>query len=252
MKLAGALVLVLLAAPCGAAGAAKSAVVFPSGPSIPENLLRIEIDFGAPLGHILDVERIKLLDGAGSEIGEAFLDLPLPDREMRRFTLLLHPGRVKSGVGANLALGRALRAGEKVTLVITDPALTQPLRKTWQVEAFDADSPRPQRWIFTAPAYYSRDPLVVRFDGALSSTARSLIAIRGPDGERIPGAAHLEAGETAWRFVPAQPWRAGAYALVTHPQLEDPAGNRPCAPFELARGSRVRCEEESVMPFVVR
>jgi pimeloyl-ACP methyl ester carboxylesterase len=71
-----------------------------------------------------------------------------------------------------------------------------------------------------------------------------LIAIRGPNGRRLAGTSSLEDGETVWRFVPTRPWQAGSYAVVTHQDLEDPAGNRPCAPFEVIDASRVRCEEE--------
>jgi hypothetical protein len=40
--------------------------------------------------------------------------------------------------------------------------------------------------------------------------------------------------------VPARPWRAGSYAVVTHPDLEDAAGNRPCSPFEISVTKEVR------------
>ena len=57
------------------------------------------------------------------EIDWPFLDLPLPAADGRRVAILLHPGRVKSGLQANLRRGRALRRGAKVTLVIRHPEL---------------------------------------------------------------------------------------------------------------------------------
>ncbi len=167
-------------------------------------------------------------------------------------TILLHPGRVKSGVGANLAFGRALHAGSMVTLVVDHPALAKPGRKTWRVTAFDAESPQPTRWTFEPPRRGSRSPIVIHLDAPISSSAEALIAIRGPDGRRLAGTARLEDGETVWRFVPARPWRAGPHAVVTHQDLEDPAGNRPCAPFELIDASRVRCEEGTAKAFLTR
>jgi hypothetical protein len=80
---------------------------------------------------------------------------------------------------------------------------------------------------------------VLRLDTPISSSAETLIAIRGPDGRRVAGTTHLEAGETVWRFVPARAWRAGSFAVVIHPDLEDAAGNRQCAPFEVIDASRV-------------
>src|SRR5262245_61367316 len=95
-------------------------------------------------------------------------------------------------------------------------------------------------------------PLCLSCHFQISASAETLIAIRGPDGRRLAGASRLEDGETVWRFVPVRPWRASRYAVVAHPNLEDPAGNRPCAPFEVIAASRIRCEEGTVQPFRAR
>lgn len=245
--LAAALLWAVAASPGFAAG--PSVTIYPSGATVPENLLRIELRFSDPLREPLTIAEVRLLDARGREIPSPFLDLPLPTADGRRVTILLHPGRVKSGLQANLTLGRALHAGATVTLVVDHPALAQPVRKTWQVTPFDAVSPQPERWRFAPPRRGSRSPLVVHLDAPISSTAEVLIAIRGPDGERVAGVARLEQGETVWRFVPTQPWRVGNYALVTHPDLEDPAGNRPCATFETIKASQVRCAQGTVQTF---
>jgi hypothetical protein len=223
--------------------------VFPSGPTVPENVLRIELRFSVALHPALSISNIKLVDANGHEIKDPFLDLLLPSSDDKRVTILFHPGRVKTGVGANVALGRALHAGENVTLVIDHPALAKPVCKTWQVTAFDSESPQPARWTFESPRPGSRSPLVLHLDKSISSTAEKLIAIRGPDGERLAGDGRLENGETVWHFVPYRPWQAGNYAVVTHPDLEDCAGNRTCAPFEAAGESRIRDKAGTVQPF---
>src|SRR5437879_1650774 len=92
--------------------------VYPSGSSIPENLLRIELRFSAPLAGTLAMRLVRLLDAERQEIEGAFLDLPLWSADGSRVAFLLHPGRVKSGVGANVTHGRALHAGSNVTLVV--------------------------------------------------------------------------------------------------------------------------------------
>jgi hypothetical protein len=239
----------LIAASTAAIIAKPSVFVYPSGPAVPENLLRIELRFSLPLQSPLTLDQIKLSDADGIEIKEAFLDLPLPSRDGKSVTILFHPGRVKSGVGANPALRRALHAGTTVTLLINHPALASPVRKSWQLTAFDDKSPQPSHWTFEMPQRGSRSELVLQLDKPISSSAEQLIAIRGPDGSRLAGEAHLENGETTWRFTPARSWRAGNYAVVTHPDLEDSAGNRPCAPFEIADASRVRDEEGTIRTF---
>jgi len=237
----------IASAPASAAKPAGHA--YPSGPSVPENLLRIELRFSRPLRKPLLMDRVKLIGENGQAIQDVFLDLSLPNPDATRVTLLLNPARVKSGVGANLAVGRALHFGSTVTLVVDDPALARSIRKAWVIVGLDTEAPNPALWTFDRPTRGTRLPMVVHLDGPIASSSEGLIAIRGPDGRRVAGVARLENGESTWRFTPARAWRTGTYALVTHPELEDPAGNRPCAPFEAPRVSSVQCNEGTTQTF---
>jgi hypothetical protein len=225
--------------------------IYPSGASVPENLLRIEVRLSAPLRAPLDLSRVRLLDEQGREIPEPFLDLALTSANGRRMTLLLHPGRVKTGLGANLALGRALQAGNAVTLVIDDPALGRDLRKSWQVIAAETEGPAPSRWVMNQPVAGTRAPLVVRLQAPISAASDDLIAVRQPGGRRASGRIRLSEGETVWTFKPVERWRTGTYALVTHPDLETPSGNRTCARFEQVGASRAECGSGAMVPFDV-
>ena len=133
--------------------------------------------------------------------------------------------------------------------MIDHPELTHTGRKFWQVTDFDTQTLTPARWRFDPPRVGSRSPIVLQLGAPISSVAETLIAIRGPDGSRIVGSIALEGGETIFRFTPAQPWRAGDFAVVVHPDVEDAAGNRQCAPFEVTNASRIQCEQETVLPF---
>jgi hypothetical protein len=231
-RLFAALATALAAAAAVAAPSAPPASVTPSGATLPENLLRIELHLRRPLSHPLAMAHVRLLSADGTPIPGALLDLPLPDGDGRTLTLLLGPARVKSGVGANLAMGRALRAGEDVALLVDDPQWAAPLRKRWRVVPAATQALDPAAWRFDAPRAGTRQPLVVRLAATLTASSTALIAVRGPGGERVGGTASLRDGETTWRFRPATAWNVGPHALVLHPRLEDVAGNRPCAPFE--------------------
>ena len=231
-------------AAAAAAYVAFSASVTPSGDSVPDNLLRIELHLARPLSHALAMEHVRLVDEDGETIAGAFLDLPLPGDDGRTITLLLHPGRVKTGVGANVAMGRALRPGHDVGLVVDDPQFPARIRKRWHVTQAHDEDLLARDWRWTLPAVGSRAPLRVTLDSALTSSSASLIAVRGPGGERMAGTASLRVGETVWEFVPTRPWHAGHHALVVHPRLEDVAGNRPCTPFETAALSTIPCSVE--------
>jgi hypothetical protein len=195
-----------------------------------------------PLRTPLDMAHVKLLDGEGRVIPDPFLDLALPSADGRRFSLLLHPGRVKSGVGANLLLGRALCAGSLVTLVIDDPAIGPVVRKQWRVTGSERSGPLPSSWTLNQPAVGTRQPLVVRLRSPISAASEGLIAVKRSAGRRVLGQVLLSDGETTWQFTPTQPWKPGAHWLVTHPDLETPAGNRTCARFEQVLASRMDCE----------
>ena len=226
--------------------------VHPSGTSVPENLLRIELRFPMPLRTPLDMAHVKLLDGEGRVIPDAFLDLALPSADGRRLSLLLHPGRVKSSVGANLVLGRALRAGSPVTLVIDDPAIGPVVRKRWHVRGSEGRGPVPSSWTLNKPAVGTRQPLIVRLHSPISASSEGLIAVKRPEGGRVSGQVLLSDGETTWQFKPTEPWTPGAHVLVTHPDLETPAGNRTCARFEQVLASRMDCDAGVEISFDIR
>lgn len=225
--------------------------VTPSGAEVPENLLRIVLHLDAPLSAPLDMHHVLLLDSSGATIPDAFLDLPLPGRDGRELTLLLHPGRIKTGVGPNVALGPALRAGQGVLLRIDDPQLGRPLEKRWQVQPALRQRIAPEAWTWHAVQRGGRTTLRIAFPQALDSGAAPMLALQGPDGRRVEGAARLASGERGWQFTPARPWRQGKYLLRVHPALEDPQGNRLCSAFEQAGQSAQQCGEEGRREFII-
>jgi hypothetical protein len=241
----GAPAILLPLALAGAAG-----VITPSGPEVPANLLRIEVHFDRPLP-ALPPQAIVLRDAAGNPIADALLDIALPDKDERNLVVLMQPGRIKHGVGPNLALGPALHEGDRVSIELRDPRLARPLVRSWRVGAAYERKLVPESWKLQAPPARSKAPLVLGLPSAINASAAPLIAVTGADGRRIPGKAALVAGETEWRFVPAAPWKPGSYRVRIHPSLEDPAGNRLCAAFEERRQSERRCEDGASVGFTV-
>src|SRR5262249_33960030 len=94
------------ARPTGHVVAAQSAPttlvekIYPSGDKLPENQLRFYLHFSAPMSRHDAYTHVKLLDEKGKEVASPFLELgeELWDPAGKRFTLLLHPGRVKRGL----------------------------------------------------------------------------------------------------------------------------------------------------------
>jgi hypothetical protein len=230
---------------CASSMAVAGAVeIHPAGPEVPENLLRIELRFDRPQRLPFDSRRLALLDARGDEIPRALLDLTLPSSDGRRLTVLLDPGRVKRDVGPNVDAGRALVAGETVSLrVLDEPPGRAPTVKTWHVAPALSRPLEVEAWRWRPPRAGSREALVVDLRAPISSTGEVLIAVLDGSGRRVAGRTALGPNDAQWRFVPAKPWRREAYRVVAHPDLEDPAGNRRCAAFETLRASAIRCEE---------
>src|SRR5262245_48218701 len=95
-----------------AAGTPRVVAVSPSGRVVPENLLRISIRFdAAPEGQVL--RRLSLATQDGRPLHEPFLDQELWSPDGRVLTVLLHPGRGKTGLIAHEQLGASLAARER-------------------------------------------------------------------------------------------------------------------------------------------
>ncbi len=73
--------------------------------------------------------------------------------------------------------------------------------------------------------------------------------------DAIVGKIEVGAGETSWRFVPDQPWRAGEYALQVGQALEDLAGNSIGRPFEIAEFDKIGSTgpaADTTLPFLIK
>lgn len=223
------------------ANAAPSTVVehiYPGGETVPENLLKFYLHFSAPMSGGDIYKHIHLREESGREVELPFLEIDeeLWDREMKRLTLFIDPGRIKREVKPLVDIGPALVAGRRFTLTIDaawQDASGLPLKqkgvKTFAVTPPDRTSPDPKTWSITAPGADGREPLRVAFPEPMEH-ALALRLIRVAE---VSGKTELNDAGTQWSFVPDKPWRAGAHRLVIQPDLEDLAGNSIGKPFEV-------------------
>jgi hypothetical protein len=217
--------------------------VYPSIDVLPENTLRLYIEFSAPMGNRGALNVVRLLDERGREVPIPFLPVQADfwNTDHTRYTLFFDPGRVKQGILPNEQLGRPLQAGHRYTLEISadwQDAQGQPLvaayRRPFRVGPADARPLTMASWRIGAPAARTRDPLVVTFPAPLDHglLARA-VGVEDGGGRTIEGDVSLEAADTRWSFRPRSAWSAGEYRLVALPILEDPAGNRIGRAFEV-------------------
>jgi hypothetical protein len=221
-------------------------LVQPSDSVVPANLLRLSIEFAAAVeGPVLP--RLALSRSNGSQIQEPFLDQELWSPSGRVLTILMHPGRVKSGLRAREQMGPILSEGEDVALTLDGIPI-----KRWRVGPTDATGPMPSAWKMSPVRVESKQRLVVILDGPIEGREADYLAVADADNERVEGRAQLSSGETVWTFIPNLPWQSGAHALVARGALEDPAGNRLGSHFETSVDSPPGAPVDVVVPFEVR
>ncbi|MEM1286027.1 MAG: hypothetical protein AAGH43_11620 [Pseudomonadota bacterium] len=227
---------------CSGSAQTQVDAIFPSGAQVPENLLRFYLYFTAPMSTDDVLSSVSLITSDGVLVEGAFLsnrfDLWSPDRA--RLTVLFDPGRVKTGLDAHDALGRALEAGERYELRIDSGlrdaqgcSLAASFTHQFTATSGDIEPPDPSLWTVDAPQSGSRAPVRVRLGNAhdhLSMAYR--IRVRDEDGETVPGRVELANAETDWLFHPRQAWSDQTYTVTVGEELEDLAGNRPGQLFD--------------------
>lgn len=217
--------------------------IYPSSDKLPENQLRFYIHFSSPMSRHNAYANLKLLNEDGNPVVGAFLELgeELWDPTGKRFTLLLHPGRVKRGLRPREEAGPILEEGKRYTLVVdaawpdmTGSPLKSGFRKSFSSTAPDDSQPDPKRWTIKAPASGKAEALVVSAEKPIDHALfEHLVWVVDGQGKRIEGSAAVSDLETRWTFTPAKPWAPGKYRLVVDTALEDRAGNSVARPFEL-------------------
>ncbi|MEM1363616.1 MAG: hypothetical protein AAGF94_18225 [Pseudomonadota bacterium] len=226
---------------CTGPGVTLVEEIYPSGSRVPENILRLYLYFSAPMAEAYILPSITLRRSDGSQVDGAFLsnrfDLWSPDRT--RLTLLFDPGRVKTGLEAHDALGRALVAGETYQLSVDDSArdadgcaLATEFSHSFVAGPSDVAPPDPGMWVLDPPKAGTTEPLSISLwtmHDHLSMAFR--IRVRR-DGETLPGRLDLRADETVWMFTPRAPWSAERHEISIEEEFEDLAGNRPGQLFD--------------------
>jgi hypothetical protein len=223
--------------------------VYPTIDSVPMNLLRMYIQFSAPMTVGDDAERhIRLLDERGKTVDKAFLvaagDQELWDPAHTRMTIFFDPGRIKRDLKPHEALGLPLRTGHTYSLVIDSTlhderglTLAQGYVKKFTVGPIDRAMPATNLWRVSAPAAGTHDSLTVDLPEPLDHALLSRM-LKVVDGKNVPvgGTPAPLDHDRRWSFIPGEPWHAGTYFIEVDTELEDLAGNNLRRPFDVMPG----------------
>jgi hypothetical protein len=217
--------------------------VLPTSEVIPENHLRMYVEFSAPMSGASGVPFIRLVDDRGEVVPDVFLPLEADfwNHDRTRYTAFFDPGRVKRGILPNEQMGRALVVGRTYTVEI-DPEwkdadglrLAKGYRQSFRVGPADERPVTPSTWTLTVPRAATRDPFIIAFPEPLDhGLLQRAIGVSRRDGSPVAGTIRIDPGETRWNFTPDEPWTRGAYDVVVLSILEDLAGNSVGRLFEV-------------------
>jgi len=216
--------------------------VYPTADTLPENLLRFYIYFSQPMQREDILSSIFLTDADDNKLDGVFLDnkFDLWSPDNTRLTLLFDPGRVKTGLVAHNAMGRALIPGSEYQLIVDASAqsakgckLASRFVKTFKASEADYELPDVEQWKISRPLLGSRNALTVELNGVIDHVSLAYrVRVKDKAGETVAGNISLSKHEQQWVFVPAQPWKKDSYRLMVDPVLEDVAGNRTTGLFD--------------------
>ncbi|HEV3204588.1 MAG TPA: hypothetical protein VGY77_09400, partial [Gemmataceae bacterium] len=186
--------------------------IYPSADKLPENQLKFYIYFSTPMSRGGSYQHIQLLNSSGKRMDQSFLELEdeLWDPAGKRFTLIVHPGRIKRGLTPREELGPVLEEGKTYTLVIDRQwndsegnPLKESFRKTFQVQPPQEKLVDPKTWKLQPPSAGTAEPLEVRFPKPLDhALLNRLVWVIGTDNRKVTGKMRITNEETGWTFTP--------------------------------------------------
>ena len=234
--------------------------VFPQAAVLPANHLKFYVRFDQPMTQGDAYQHLQLMKADGSPVNGAFREVELWDPSGMVLTILLHPGRQKTGVNLNEEEGPVLHQGQSYRLRVASSwtarsggCLGQDHDTAFRVGPPDHVQPVPQHWTINADR--QRGSILIQFDEALDlspgkNSTMDRLWVTDPAGEKLSARYAVQATEvkiTVNRLAP------GTYKLNIRTDIEDLAGNSIARPFELQADSQVSSVDETMMlPFEVK
>jgi hypothetical protein len=216
--------------------------IYPTTDTVPENLLKIYLQFSAPMREGEALQYIHLLDENKDTLHDVFLDLQpeLWNKERTALTLWLDPGRIKRDLIPNRKMGNPLRKGNWYTLAVSSEwkdvqglPLQNTTNKRFFVRERDSRSPELTSWNIQIPKAGTNQSLQLSFGESLDYfLLGETISIANEKSEEIPGEIKISDKERTIVFIPLQPWKEGSYRIKVKAILEDLAGNNLNRPFD--------------------
>ena len=229
--------------------------IFPSVDTVPENLLKMYIQFSKPMqqvGNALDF--VHLYDKNDNKLEDVFLPLEneLWNEDQTILTLWLDPGRIKKELIPNKEKGLSLKQGETYKIVIDNSwrdadgmKLFKGVEKQIFVADRDEQKPDVNLWKVIPPASNSNDVLSIEFNEPLDAILLTeTFQLLNDKIKIVEGRFNKAHNEKALVFIPEKKWKKGRYQLKINSELEDLAGNNLNRLFDVDLQNNFKQENE--------
>ena len=209
--------------------------IYPTTDTVPENLLKIHLEFSEPMSELHSSKYVSLLAENGDTLSNIFLKLDpeLWNYDHTLLTLWLEPGRIKKSLLPNILDGIPIEEGKHYTLSISKKwksakgvSLQKAIHKQIYVSSRDESMPEAEHWILTTPGPSTKESLRISFLEVLDFTSLlGSFKILDRDEQEIIGTYHILPGEMGIEFIPEHAWNAGQYTIQVEGSVEDLAAN---------------------------
>lgn len=207
--------------------------IYPSADTLPENLLKIYLEFSEAMGEGYSEKHMRVTSGADT-LTQVFLPLQpeLWDSTHTRLTLWLDPGRIKRDLAPNALWGTPLAEGQQYTVHVSSEwkdrlgrSLVSGTSKTFYVDEAERHRPSVSNWSLNIPQLDSKDPLMIDLGKEMDySLLQECIRVFQAENE-ISVSIEISHQESRVYLHPDEKWQAGTYHLRVASRLEDLAGN---------------------------
>jgi len=216
--------------------------IYPSTDTVPENLLKIYVEFSKPMSEGNALDYFKLVKNGKDTLHQVFLDLQteLWNNDHTRLTIWLDPGRIKRDLIPNKELGNPLIKGNHYRFIVDAGladgdgiALGKNYLRDFIVATRDSIIPDIDKWSINRPAANTTDALKIDLKESLDYVLlNNAITVVDEKGKPVEGKFQSSGKETQLTFTPSSKWIKGDFYLEIESRLEDLAGNNLNHPFD--------------------
>lgn len=215
----------------------KLFAIHPQSDTLPENTLKLYLQFSKPMRSGRALDHVYLLDKNRDTMRNVFLDLQpeLWDSTGTILTLWLDPGRIKRDLVLNRQLGNPLKKSQHYELVVSGDwkdthgkALDTLIVKKFTVGPRVDETIDISKWQLTVSKAGTTNMLVINTGRSLDHyLLQESVWITDVNGKPLDGMSSMTGSDhdRILKFRPDTKWQARTYKIKVNTRLEDLAGN---------------------------